>query len=677
MRVGFFRKAAAYVVFGIFLAPVVTPTDERLVARRAADARPVSGIRATAYESAAGVLVTDAPRVPVLTTPGLWSHRRPLVAKGEGGGADVGEIQITQVSYNNAACNEPDVETPNRVEITWTETTAHFEAEIFVDGEPAGAVPGLTQEQINDGLTTNGVLIEIDTGVHVIRVEEGDTGTLAEKEFEVLDTVPEFPEIHHLMCLQGIGTSDAGEDCEGSCEIRVSLTANAGADFYSYILNDVEQPFDVPFGIPVLTLACAPPADYALQVRPHLAARDGDGAIIPGCSYAGCLVEGQGCTLDCANEPECIEPMNVDIAQDGFPAANSSVFSIWINGEAPDPDGGVPPYAGGINVYVGEGIDPALNITTDPSGFPPFLGLAGLPPGETGFFFEGVCEDDSRSNLVERSVLIVDENPHADAVVDNRLVQIFDEADPDNPNDQTTQLIWENGAPSAWFLVLLQRAGTLFIIAVDGSNFKFPGDLEGITFTGPILPDDVFILDFYAYDDETDAMYSSTFVTATDPVDSDGDTFFDHEDNCPDDANESQEDFDEDGVGDVCDNCPDDANPDQSDVDEDGVGDACDDDPVGPLFVRGMCSNDGTRLQLSEAVFIFSFLFTGGQTPDCREACDTDQSGALDLTDGVVILNFLFTGGTPPANWNGISPVCEIDTEENCAQANPACTEAG
>ena len=269
MRVGFFRKAAAYVVFGIFLAPVVTPADERLVARRAADARPVSGIRATAYESAAGVLVTDAPRVPVLTTPGLWSHRRPLVAKGEGGGADVGEIQITQVSYNNAACNEPDVETPNRVEITWTETTAHFEAEIFVDGEPAGAVPGLTQEQINDGLTTNGVLIEIDTGVHVIRVEEGDTGTLAEKEFEVLDTVPEFPEIHHLMCLQGIGTSDAGEDCEGSCEIRVSLTANAGADFYSYILNDVEQPFDVPFGIPVLTLACAPPAPPPRPGRPQ------------------------------------------------------------------------------------------------------------------------------------------------------------------------------------------------------------------------------------------------------------------------------------------------------------------------------------------------------------------------------------------------------------------------
>ncbi len=53
----------------------------------------------------------------------------------------------------------------------------------------------------------------------------------------------------------------------------------------------------------------------------------------------------------------------------------------------------------------------------------------------------------------------------------------------------------------------------------------------------------------------------------------------DGDDNCPDEANNRQEDADDDSVGDVCDNCPTDANAGQGDRDGDGLGDACDDDP--------------------------------------------------------------------------------------------------
>lgn len=66
--------------------------------------------------------------------------------------------------------------------------------------------------------------------------------------------------------------------------------------------------------------------------------------------------------------------------------------------------------------------------------------------------------------------------------------------------------------------------------------------------------------------------------------DADMDGIPDATDNCPADANFSQNDDDLDGFGDECDNCPQMSNPDQADDDGDDVGDVCDDfDGDGPL----------------------------------------------------------------------------------------------
>ncbi len=75
-----------------------------------------------------------------------------------------------------------------------------------------------------------------------------------------------------------------------------------------------------------------------------------------------------------------------------------------------------------------------------------------------------------------------------------------------------------------------------------------------------IYPDDVFV------DCDNDCIIG----------DSDGDSFCDGIDNCPENGNVSQSDSDDDGVGNACDNCATVYNPDQLDSNGNGIGDACD-----------------------------------------------------------------------------------------------------
>jgi hypothetical protein len=102
-------------------------------------------------------------------------------------------------------------------------------------------------------------------------------------------------------------------------------------------------------------------------------------------------------------------------------------------------------------------------------------------------------------------------------------------------------------------------------------------------------------------------------------------------------------DLDLDDVPDLADNCPELANPEQEDSDADGRGDAC----ASPPFRRGDANSSGA-LDLSDAVFTFSFLFLGGTTPRCAAAADANADLRVDVSDGVYTLNFLFGRGAPP-----------------------------
>ncbi|MCI5144018.1 MAG: hypothetical protein D3923_00485 [Candidatus Electrothrix sp. AR3] len=102
------------------------------------------------------------------------------------------------------------------------------------------------------------------------------------------------------------------------------------------------------------------------------------------------------------------------------------------------------------------------------------------------------------------------------------------------------------------------------------------------------------------------------------PLDKDDDGILDSVDNCPETANQNQEDLDQDGYGDVCDedidgdeitndedNCPLSANENQADFDSDGKGDVCDDYIDIDIHTTGLIINKNYQ------AYVAQFKMTG------------------------------------------------------------------
>ncbi|MGA1488533.1 MAG: proprotein convertase P-domain-containing protein [Planctomycetota bacterium] len=66
-------------------------------------------------------------------------------------------------------------------------------------------------------------------------------------------------------------------------------------------------------------------------------------------------------------------------------------------------------------------------------------------------------------------------------------------------------------------------------------------------------------------------------------------------------------------------------------------------------FDRGDCNADAA-LNIADAVFVLSALFSGGASGPCLDACDGNDDGSINIADAVYLLSTLFTGGaSPPA----------------------------
>lgn len=78
-------------------------------------------------------------------------------------------------------------------------------------------------------------------------------------------------------------------------------------------------------------------------------------------------------------------------------------------------------------------------------------------------------------------------------------------------------------------------------------------------------------------------------------------------------------------------------------------------------FVRGDSNSDGA-VQISDAVFTLSELFTSGDSTTCRDAADANDDGSNDISDAIYLLQFLFSSGpVPPLPFPG----CGVDRTED------------
>ncbi len=103
---------------------------------------------------------------------------------------------------------------------------------------------------------------------------------------------------------------------------------------------------------------------------------------------------------------------------------------------------------------------------------------------------------------------------------------------------------------------------------------------------------------------------------------------------------------------------------------------SCRPPPPGNIFIRGDCNGAGGVPQITSAVFGLNWLFGGGENPSppCQAACDANADGPVNISDMVYILNFLFGGTAPPPGWiDANTPVCEVESVENCAAGLEVC----
>jgi hypothetical protein len=79
------------------------------------------------------------------------------------------------------------------------------------------------------------------------------------------------------------------------------------------------------------------------------------------------------------------------------------------------------------------------------------------------------------------------------------------------------------------------------------------------------------------------------------------------------------------------------------DSNSDGTPDECQCTP----WVRGELNDDGT-IDLSDAVTLLIYLFSGGPTPDPESRGDVNDSGQIDVADVIYLVEYLFAAGSPP-----------------------------
>jgi len=80
------------------------------------------------------------------------------------------------------------------------------------------------------------------------------------------------------------------------------------------------------------------------------------------------------------------------------------------------------------------------------------------------------------------------------------------------------------------------------------------------------------------------------------------------------------------------------------------------------IMRRGDANSDGV-VNVSDPVFLNSFLFGGGHPPPCMNQADANNDGQVDVSDSVYLLTWLYQGGSAPPAPGPYNSVCTLDDE--------------
>ena len=120
-------------------------------------------------------------------------------------------------------------------------------------------------------------------------------------------------------------------------------------------------------------------------------------------------------------------------------------------------------------------------------------------------------------------------------------------------------------------------------------------------------------------------------------------------------------DRDNDGISDGIDNCPFAYNPVQEDSNSNGVGDVCE----SPSSCSPGDANGDFVVDISDAVYLVSYIFTSGPPPALYPVCSGDANCdcIVDISDAVFLISYIFSGGSAPCSYANWTSTCGTPPE--------------
>lgn len=78
------------------------------------------------------------------------------------------------------------------------------------------------------------------------------------------------------------------------------------------------------------------------------------------------------------------------------------------------------------------------------------------------------------------------------------------------------------------------------------------------------------------------------------------------------------------------------------------------------IVARGDANND-RKVNMTDAIMINNYLFSGGPAPPCLNQADANNDGVVNMADSSFILNWYFNGGSAPPSPGPFNTTCTVD----------------